>query len=151
MTDGRITPAEGGDTLKTFSSQDGFAIKHWRSEGGRVGLISGRRSTLVDRRAKELGIDFVHTGIDDKTAAFESVLSAARVSAGMTAYIGDDIPDVPVMKLCGVPIAVADAVPVVKRAAAYVTRRCGGRGAVAEAVEWLLRLEGRWSGERTAR
>lgn len=150
LTDGRIAPAEAGDTQKTFSSQDGYAIKVWRSQRRSVALISGRKSLLVDRRAAELGIDFVHTGIDDKIEAFGSVLAAAKVSAAEAAYVGDDLPDLPVMRRCGLPIAVANAVPDVKRAAAYVTRREGGLGAAAEVVEWLLRLEGKWAQIRAA-
>ena len=148
LTDGRIVPAEAGDTQKSFSSQDGFAIKFWRTLNRKIALISGRKSLLVERRGEELGIDFVHVGIDDKVEAFTSLLKSAGVSPGQTAYVGDDFPDLAVMRRSGVPIAVANAVPEVKRAAAYVTRRRGGMGAAAEIVEWILRLEGKWTSAR---
>jgi len=148
LTDGRIVPAEGGDTQKFFSSQDGYAIKFWRTQNRKVALISGRKSKLVERRAEELGIDYVQTGIEDKGLAFTSQLRSAGVSADQAAYVGDDFPDLAVMKRCGVPIAVANAIPEIKRAAAYVTQRPGGMGAAAEIVEWILRLEGKWSAVR---
>lgn len=144
LTDGRIAPGSDGDTEKTFSSQDGFAMKLWRQLGRRIALISGRKSILVDRRAAELGIDFVYTGIDEKLQSFESLLAKALVAEADVAYVGDDLPDLPVMRRCGIPLAVADALPEVKRAAAYVSRRSGGRGAVAELIEWLLRLDHAW-------
>jgi len=150
LTDGRITPGPGGDTEKTFSSQDGFAMKLWRRHGRRIALISGRKSSLVERRAAELELDFVYTGRDDKVSCFEDVLAKAGVASEDVAYVGDDLPDLPVMSLCGVPLAVGDALPEVKRAAVYVSRRSGGRGAAAELIVWLLRLDGVWPNIRLA-
>jgi 3-deoxy-D-manno-octulosonate 8-phosphate phosphatase (KDO 8-P phosphatase) len=150
LTDGRLAPGPGGDTEKTFSSQDGCAMKLWRGQGRRIALISGRKSLLVDRRAAELGLDFVYTGIEEKIQSFETLLANARVAESDVAYVGDDLPDLPVMRRCGIPLAVANAVPEVKRAAAYVSRRSGGDGAAAELIEWLLRLDGTWPRARAS-
>jgi 3-deoxy-D-manno-octulosonate 8-phosphate phosphatase (KDO 8-P phosphatase) len=148
LTDGRLAPGPDGDTEKMFSSQDGYAMKLWRGQGRKLALISGRKSLLVDRRAAELGVDFVFTGIETKVEAYEVLLGKAKVSESHVAFVGDDLPDLPVMRRCGIPLAVADAIPSVKRAATYVSRRSGGRGAAAELIEWLLRLDGAWSHAR---
>lgn len=141
LTDGRLAPGPDGDTEKSFSSQDGYAMKLWRQQGRKLALISGRKSLLVDRRAAELGVDFVYTGGEEKITPYEALLVRAKVSESQVAYVGDDLPDLPVMHRCGVPLAVANAFPQVKRAALYVSRRPGGRGAAAELIQWLLRLD----------
>ncbi len=149
LTDGRLAPGADGDTEKVFSSQDGFAMKYWRRQGRKIALISGRKSSLVDRRAAELGVDYLHTGVETKMESFKAVLAKAKAISSDVAYVGDDIPDLSVMNECGVPIAVANARPEVKRAALYVSRGRGGDGAAAEIIEWLLRLDGGWGGART--
>lgn len=114
------------------------------NSGGRVAIISGKESPVVRRRADDLGIDFVAQGASDKTIPFEKLCSETHVSPSETAVVGDDLLDVPILRRCGYPIAVANAVPNVKRAARYVTQRTGGAGAVNEAVERLLRHNGTW-------
>ncbi len=148
LTDGRLAPGPGGDTEKMFSSQDGFAMKLWRRQGRKIALISGRKSTLVDRRAAELGLDFVFTGMEEKLVSYEAVLAETKVAEADVAFVGDDLPDLPVMRRCGVPLAVANALPEVKRAAVFVARRSGGGGAAAELIEWLMRLDGSWQRAR---
>ena len=149
LTDGRLAPGPEGDTEKMFSSQDGYAMKLWRRQGRKLAFISGRKSLLVDRRAAELGVDFVYTGIEEKIDSFTALLKTANVAESDVAFVGDDLPDLPVMHRCGVPLAVANARPQVKRAALYVSRRRGGEGAAAELIEWLLRIDGAWSNART--
>jgi 3-deoxy-D-manno-octulosonate 8-phosphate phosphatase (KDO 8-P phosphatase) len=90
----------------------------------------------------------VDTGIEEKMQSFETILTHAKVSEGDVAYVGDDLPDLPIMRRCGIPLAVANAFPEVKRVAAYVSRRPGGGGAAAELIEWLLRLDGTWQRAR---
>lgn len=148
LTDGRIAPGADGDTTKTFSSQDGLAMKSWMQSGRKTAILSGRKSTLVDRRGAELGVEVVMTGREEKLGAFREILSLCRVSSEETAYVGDDLPDLPVMQNCGIPLAVANAVHEVKKAAHFVSRRPGGSGAAAELIEWLLRSENTWKGER---
>lgn len=148
LTPGQVAPGPEGDQGKTFSVRDGHAIKLWQRCGGTVALISGRMSPLVTRRAEELGIRHVRQQILDKAKAFHELLSELQIEAAAAAFVGDDLPDVPVMQKAGLGIAVGDAAAATKRAANFVTQSGGGRGAVAEAVEWLLRRQGCWSADR---
>lgn len=145
LTDGTLAlgGADDQESFKGFFVQDGAAIQRWQAHGGRVALLTGRGSTIVIRRARELGIKLVYQNASDKAAAFGQLLSDAKIEARHVAYIGDDHPDIAVMRQCAFPIAVANAQPAVKRVAGYVTRRPGGRGAVAEVVEFLLVRHGR--------
>ncbi|MHC4697568.1 MAG: KdsC family phosphatase [Planctomycetota bacterium] len=147
LTNGHIITGPDGDGTKRFHVQDGYAVKLWQRCGGSVALLSGRGGEAVTRRAKELGIERVHTGVTDKLAAYEEILASAGSRDEAVGYVGDDVPDLAPMARAGFAVAVADAVPAVKRVADYVTRRGGGRGAVAEVVELLLRKQKRWSRE----
>ncbi len=145
LTDGRVMPSYDGGGPKTFSSQDGFAIKLWQRAGRQTAILSGRGGEIVTRRAEELGIKIVHNNVRDKLAVFQEILDSAGCDDAAAAYVGDDLPDLGPMARVRLPIAVANARPAVKQAAMYVTRREGGRGAVAEVVEFLLRKQGRWN------
>jgi 3-deoxy-D-manno-octulosonate 8-phosphate phosphatase (KDO 8-P phosphatase) len=145
MTSGGLPYDQPGNTIKEFHVQDGGAIRLWQQAGGHVAIISGRQSAAVAARAAELDIQLIAQGVGDKQPVFESFCKEANVSAAETAFVGDDLLDIAPMRKCGYPIAVANAVPLVKRAAAYVTRRAGGSGAIAEAVERLFRRNGSWS------
>ena len=145
LTDGRVVRTSHGEGDKRFHVQDGCAIKLWERCGGKVAIISGRGGESVNLRAAELGIEWVHTEITDKPLAYEKVLATAGCDDTAAAYVGDDLPDLAVMRRVGLSVAVADAAFAVKQIADYVTRRCGGCGAVAEVVELLLRKQGRWS------
>jgi len=145
LTDGRIVMGPGGESTKAFHVQDGCAIKLWQASGGEVAIISGRGGETIRRRAEELGIERIHMGVERKASAFETVLADSGTNETEVAYMGDDLPDLELMHRCGFPVAVANAVPAVKRVAAYVTRRPGGGGAVGEVVELLLRKQRRWS------
>ena len=109
-----------------------------------MAIISGRKSPAVERRARELGIDRVYQGQSDKLVALRELLKETGVEASRIAAVGDDLPDLPVLNSCGVGIAVADACPELRAAADYVTALPGGSGAVREAVEWILKQQGRW-------
>ncbi len=145
LTNGAVTLTATGETSQTIHTQDGCAIKSWLDMGGQVAILSGRKNEHVATRAQLLGIECVLTGVEDKRTEFVTMLDTLGCKAGATAYVGDDIPDLGVMQLCGYPIAVANALPAVKRAAMYVTRRPGGNGAVAEAIELLLRKNHQWT------
>ncbi|MCH7925049.1 MAG: HAD hydrolase family protein [Planctomycetes bacterium] len=145
LTDGRILSSAEGGWEKSFYVQDGCATKLWSQMGGQVAIISGRSEPALDRRAAELGIQTVCKGVSDKTAALDVILSSSDTNARGVAYVGDDLPDLGPMSRVTFPVAVANAHPAVKRSAMYITRRKGGRGAVAEVVEFLLRKQGRWS------
>ena len=150
LTDGSVIYADDGSELKRFHVRDGSGLKLWHAAGKRSAIVSGRQSAAVERRAAELGIGPVLQGRDDKLAALAEVLAATGLTPEEVCAVGDDLPDLPVLRRCGLAVAVADACPEVRAAAAYVTAAPGGRGAVREAVEWLLKAQGRWD-ELTAR
>jgi 3-deoxy-D-manno-octulosonate 8-phosphate phosphatase (KDO 8-P phosphatase) len=148
--DGVLTPGDvtlDGDRTRTmsFSIHDGYAIRRWMSTGHKIGLLSGRRTTIVRQRAEELGIQVVHQGVAEKGAGLAELLNVLATSPEHVCYIGDDVPDVAAMKQCTLAVAVADATPSVKRWANLVTRRRGGRGAVAEMIEYVLRKQHHWN------
>lgn len=139
MTDGRIWLTPDGDEQKGFHTRDGFGIRLLHHAGIDTGVISGRTSNVVARRARELEMTFVRQGVHDKVAALKEILQAASTTEDECAYIGDDIPDVSVMQRVGLACAVADAAEEAKRAAHYVTRVAGGMGAVREVVDLILK------------
>jgi 3-deoxy-D-manno-octulosonate 8-phosphate phosphatase (KDO 8-P phosphatase) len=144
LTDGRIVYSDQGDELKAFHVRDGSGLKIWTSLGKKAGIISGRRSAVVQRRAEELGIGAVTLGADDKKTALAAMLAECKVPAERTCAIGDDIGDLAVLRACGLAVAVADACPEAKEDADYVTQAAGGRGAVRETIELILRAQGIW-------
>ena len=144
LTDGRITPVEGGEELKSFHTRDGHGLVMLHRAGLRSGIISGRKSRLVELRAADLGVSFVRQGALDKVEAFESLLSEAGVEPSQAAYVGDDVVDIPLMRRCALAVAVADATEDTRAAAHHVTRLPGGFGAVREVCELILKAQGRW-------
>ena len=144
LTDGRITPVEGGEELKSFHTHDGHGLVMLHRAGLRSGIISGRTSKLVELRAADLGISFIRQGALNKVEAFESLLAEAGVEPSHAAYVGDDVVDIPLMRRCALAVAVADATHDTRAAAHYVTRLPGGFGAVREVCELILKAQGRW-------
>ena len=146
MTDGGITLSSGGEELKTFHVRDGSGMKYWHRAGGRIAMLSGRSSPAVAARAKELGVEVLRMGLRDKLPAYREVLAKLGVGEERVAVVGDDLQDLPLLRHCGFPVAVADAAEEVRQAAAYVTQARGGAGAVREVVELVLRGGGKWGG-----
>jgi 3-deoxy-D-manno-octulosonate 8-phosphate phosphatase (KDO 8-P phosphatase) len=146
LTDGGIVYSDDGTELKQFHVRDGSALKLWRSVGKRSAVISGRRSAVVERRAAELGLGPVVQGAERKLEALRAVLRDTGLRPEQVCAVGDDLPDLPVLRHCGVAVAVADACPEVRADAHHVTAAPGGRGAVREVVEWLLTAQGLWAG-----
>jgi 3-deoxy-D-manno-octulosonate 8-phosphate phosphatase (KDO 8-P phosphatase) len=144
LTDGGIRIDDFGIETKRFHVRDGTGIRMWLGLGYSVAIITGRSGQAVRHRARELGIDLVIQSSKDKQAAFRDLLDQLDLKASQAAMIGDDLPDIPVMTLCGYPMAVADASEEVKELAAYVTERKGGYGAVREAIEHVLRTRDEW-------
>ena len=144
LTDGRLLYAGHARPLRAFHVHDGLAVEWFQRLGGVVAILSGKRSAAIKLRATEIGIRHVIQGSRDKLTALERLLSKLGIAPQQVAMIGDDLPDLPALRLCGYPVAVANAVPEVKAVARYVTERNGGDGAVREAVEHLLRVAGRW-------
>jgi 3-deoxy-D-manno-octulosonate 8-phosphate phosphatase (KDO 8-P phosphatase) len=144
LTDGSILLDDHGVETKRFFVRDGTGLRAWQRAGGTVAIITGRSGEAVRRRAAELGIDLVLSGVERKGVAFENLLAELGVSAGEAAMVGDDLPDLPVLVRCGYPVAVRDAAPEVQAVATWITSHPGGRGAVREVVEHLLRARGAW-------
>jgi 3-deoxy-D-manno-octulosonate 8-phosphate phosphatase (KDO 8-P phosphatase) len=144
LTDGRLWLTEDGDEQKTFNTHDGLGLSLWHRAGLKSGIITGRHSKALTRRASELGVEFVRQGDPDKTEAFEEVLRLAGVAESDVAFVGDDLTDIPIMRRAELAVAVADAVAETRSVAHYVTRAEGGRGAVREVIELILKSQGRW-------
>jgi len=149
LTDGHIylqsLPDGTAVEAKAFHSQDGAGLKLARDAGLRTGLISGRDSAAVVRRAKEVGMDFVCQGRAVKIDAYAEIMRVSGVADSEVAYIGDDLPDLPVLARVGLAIAVANAVVEVRTAVHHVTRRGGGDAGVREAIEGILKAQGKWA------
>jgi 3-deoxy-D-manno-octulosonate 8-phosphate phosphatase (KDO 8-P phosphatase) len=144
LTDGSIVYADDGVEIKAFHVRDGSGLKLWQREGKRAAVISGRRSRAVEVRAAELGIDPVIQGAADKLAAYRQLLDGSGLRPEQVAAVGDDLPDLPLLGNCGLAVAVADACAEVRAEAHCITRTPGGRGAVREVIELILRCQGRW-------
>ncbi len=145
LTDGRIVMDDRGREIKFFDVRDGHGLKMLMRTGIEIVFLTGRRSRVVEHRAKELGITEVYQGALNKTEIFEALLERKGLQAAEVAYAGDDIVDVPILKRAGFSVAVANAVAEVKRVAHYVTKNKGGRGAVREVCELILKGQGRWT------
>ncbi|MFB3145382.1 MAG: KdsC family phosphatase [Candidatus Methylomirabilales bacterium] len=144
LTDGRIVYGNAGLEVLAFHVRDGLAIKAAQGAGITVGLVSGRKSEALLRRAEELGLVEVHTGVEDKVGVYRELLMRYHLDDAGVAYMGDDLPDLPLLQRAGLAISVADAPVEVRSAAHLVTSLPGGKGAVREAVEWLLKSQGVW-------
>ena len=131
--------------IKGFNSLDGAGLRLVQWAGIRTGVITGRESAAVLARARELKMDFVIQDAFEKLPAFEKILRRARLKPAQVCFVGDDIPDLPVLLRAGLAVAVANAHPEAKKAAHYITRAAGGRGAVREVVDLLLRAQGQYA------
>ena len=144
LTDGRVWLFDNGEEQKGFHTRDGLGIELWHRAGLKSGIISGRNSSAVERRARGLGMSYVVQGVADKVQAFTEILAEAGVTNEEVAFIGDDLNDIPLMTRSGLGIAVADASLETRDAADYVTQLAGGYGAVREVIELILKAQNRW-------
>lgn len=148
LTDGRVYLQSSSDgvahEMKAFHAHDGVGLKLARACGIQTGVITGRESVALVRRAKETEMDFVYQKQAIKVEAYEEILSRAGVSDAEVAFVGDDLPDIPLLQRVGLGVAVQNAAVEVKAAARFVTRSRGGEGAVREVIELLLRAQGVW-------
>lgn len=144
LTPGQVIYNDAGQETKIFHVRDGLGIRLLMEAGIQVGVVTGRRSAALVHRCKNLGIRLLKDGVRDKAAALEDILQATGVTAANTAFVGDDLPDLPIMRRVGVPIAVGDAHELVKQAAVWTTRSLGGQGAVREVSERILQARGDW-------
>ena len=145
LTDGRIVMSDDGQETKFFDVKDGHGLKLLMRAGIEVIWITGRRSQVVEHRARDLGVQEYHQLIWDKVQVYEEILARKGLAPAEVAYMGDDIVDVPLMKRVGFAVAVADAVEEARRAAHYVTRNRGGRGAVREVCDLIIKGQGKWN------
>jgi 3-deoxy-D-manno-octulosonate 8-phosphate phosphatase (KDO 8-P phosphatase) len=144
LTDGRILYSTDGAEIESFFVRDGLGLRAAQRAGLVTAILTGRASGAVARRAKELGIPEIHMGIENKMEAYETVLRRHGLTDEAVAYLGDDVNDLPLLARVGLSVAPADAADEVKARVAYVTARAGGRGAVREAIELILKAQGRW-------
>jgi len=144
LTDGGIIRDDAGQQIKRFHVRDGAGIVLWRRLQKEVAIITGKESDVVSHRAQELGIQHVYQNVGNKLEVYTELKEELGVADAAIAYIGDDLPDLPVMRRVGVPIAVADAVEEVRAAAKYVTKFPGGYGAVRDGIEFLCKEMGVW-------
>lgn len=145
LTTGEIVLLDNGSELKAFDAKDGVGLRLASLAGIKTAWVTARHSECVKRRAEEIGVDYVAMGRFDKVPMFEEILRSEGIGYDEAAFIGDDIQDIPLIKRCGFGIAVADAHEEVKRFAKYVTKRNGGKGAVREVVELILKARGIWN------
>jgi 3-deoxy-D-manno-octulosonate 8-phosphate phosphatase (KDO 8-P phosphatase) len=146
MTDGSLLFGPDGTELKSLNVRDGLGIVLAHHAGLQTGLVSGRSSEPIARRAAELGMAVIHQGVVDKAAALAQILDQQRLSASQVAYMGDDLNDLPVMRMVGLSAAPGDAPREVRERAHLVTRAAGGRGCLREFLEIILRNRGAWEG-----
>lgn len=144
MTDARIWILENREDQKAFHTRDGLGLELLHRAGLKSGVISGRVSSALTRRAEILGMSYVRQGCQDKEEAFAEIVAAAGLANAEVAFAGDDLNDIPLMRQSGLAIAVADAVVETRDHAHYITQARGGHGAVREIVELILRAQGRW-------
>ena len=144
LTDGRMGLTERGDELKSFHSRDGVGVNLARLAGLTLALVTGESSTIGKVRGTRLGIDHVFLGVRRKGECLEALMQERGLAPDAVAYMGDDLLDLPALQRCGLAVTVADAAPEVHAAAHVVTRARGGRGAVREIVELILRAQGVW-------
>ena len=144
LTDGRIWVLEGGEDQKAFNTRDGLGLELLHRAGLKSGVISGRVSSALSRRAEKLGMSYVRQGCENKEQAFAEIVADAGVTNEEVAFAGDDLNDIPLMLKSGLALAVADAAIETRHHAHYVTEASGGHGAVREIVELILKSQDRW-------
>ncbi len=144
LTDGRLYYTSRGEEIKVFNVRDGLGIKLAQRAGIRVGVISGRNSEALINRLRELKVDEVHLGYNQKLPILEDVMKRLSLSLEEIAFLGDDYVDLPILRRVGFPMAVLDAPEEIKKHALYITKSRGGHGAVRDAIEFILKLRGQW-------
>lgn len=142
MTDGRLYLSDDGQEYKAFNSLDGHGLKMLKASGVELAILTGRTSRVVEHRAKNLGIGIVHQGAHDKLAVYEAMCRDLKIDMAATAFMGDDVVDLPPMRRAGLALTVPAAPDLVKAHSHYVATRAAGMGAVREACELIMRAQG---------
>ncbi len=138
LSDGKVYYSNQGDEIKSFNIKDGLGIKQLLDNGIKVAIITGRQSDIVERRATELGIPFIYQGKKDKRKSYKAIIDELKITPAEVAHVGDDLPDLPLMKMSGLGISVNDGHAFVKQNADWCTQLNGGEGAVREIADLLL-------------
>lgn len=144
LTAGEIIYGDSGEQFKIFNAKDGVGIRMLKAAGIQVGIVTGRSGEALRHRCTNLGIDLIFDGIRNKVQSLDEALARTGISAAATAFVGDDLPDLAIMKKVGLAVAVADAHETVRDVAHLITRANGGRGAVREVCDAILKAQGRW-------
>lgn len=147
LTDGSLFLGDDGQEYKAFNSRDGHGLKMLQKTGVDVGIITGRTSRVVEHRVGDLGIKHVYQGCRDKLPVYENLISELGLERGQTAFVGDDVVDLPIMVRSGLAITVQDGHPLVKRHAHWITPARGGRGAAREICEMIMYAQGHYTRE----
>ena len=142
MTDGGLTIGDDGQEYKTFNTQDGLGMKLLKASGVEMAIITGRTSNVVKQRSESTGVAHFYQGVDDKLMAFNDLIAKLNIKPAQTAFMGDDVVDMPPMLRCGLAVSVPAAPESVKQRAHYVTTKEGGRGAVRELCELIMQAQG---------
>ena len=144
LTDGTVTVTTSGEMLRTMSIKDGYALKTAVDRGFNVCIISGGSNEGVRSRLRGLGIKSIYLGAQNKIEQLNEYFDIYKIKAENTLYMGDDIPDLPVMKMVGLPCSPQDAVPEIKEVSKYISHKHGGKGAVRDVIEQVLKVQGKW-------
>jgi 3-deoxy-D-manno-octulosonate 8-phosphate phosphatase (KDO 8-P phosphatase) len=144
LTDGLLYCFADGEQVRAFNIKDGFAIKHAIRQGYRVAIISGKNEPGVRKRLEQLDVEDIHLGIEDKVDTFEDYIYMQGIHPATVAYMGDDMPDFEVMQRCGLRACPADAADDIKEISTFVSARKGGRGAVRELIEKIMKAQDTW-------
>lgn len=147
LTDGSIIASDSGEFLRTFNIKDGYALQLAVKRGYLVCVISGGKGTAMQKRFEGLGIQEIYLGVGDKVAVFNELLKKHQITAAEILYMGDDIPDFKIMQLVGLPTCPADAVPEIKEISQYISPYTGGKTAVRDIIEKVLRVQHKWFDE----
>lgn len=151
LTDGTVTIMTNGDMLRRMNIKDGYALKTAKDAGFNICIISGGTNLGVQKRLEGLGITDIYLGAHNKIDQYNAYLEANNISADQVLYMGDDIPDVPVMKLVGLATCPQDAAPEVKALCKYISHRNGGKGAVRDIIEQVMKVQDKWDGNFDAK
>ena len=147
LTDGSLYLSDEGHEFKAFNSLDGHGMKMLKRTGIELAIITGRTSKLVPHRAKNLGIEHLYQGVENKIEAYQHLIETLQLAPESVAYMGDDVVDLPVMRRCGLALCVPDAPQLVKQHAHYVTKLSGGHGAVREICELMMQAQGTYDAQ----
>ena len=145
LTDGSLTVTTDGEMLRTMNVKDGYALKAALDSGYKIAIISGGTNEGVKVRLKALGVEFIYLGAQDKIKQLNSFVNSCNVNINNVLYMGDDIPDIPVLKVVGLSCCPQDAVNEVKEVSTYVSNKNGGKGAVRDVIEQVMKIHGKWN------